>query len=381
MSNQRNPPTPRHYSAPPRRSQPRGRAVSLADVAQLAGVSTSTVSRALSRSELISDVTQARVRAAAERLGYVANGSARALAMRRTLTIGAIVPRYGTSSFPTMVQALEGTLAANGFTLLLSAPAHESAREPGILRILLERGVDGVALLGADQTPQTFTTLAAHRIPFVMMWALGSAAGDCVGFDETAAAAIVIDHLAGFGHRSIGFIGGHTVDNERARNRYRGILEALARRGMVLCPEANIRTSYGFRQGCEAMQQIIRAKAPVSAVVCGNDYLAAGALAALDRAGIRVPHQLSVASFNDNEFASYLHPALTTVRLPIAEIGERAGLTLVARLLGTNLPEPGALPVNLLVRESTGPATPGLGHRARSSAPARSARQAIRART
>jgi LacI family transcriptional regulator len=337
----------------------RGRAVSLLDVAHLAGVSTSTVSRALARSELISDATRARVRAAAERLGYVANGSARALAMRRTLTIGAIVPRYGTSSFPTMIQALETTLAANGYTLLLSAPVHESAREPGILRILLERGVDGVALLGADQTPHTFTTLATHHIPFVMMWALGSAAGDCVGFDETAAAALVIDHLAELGHRSIGFIGGHTADNERARSRYRGILEALTRRGMVLRPEAHIRTTYGLRQGCEAMQQILQAKAPVSAVVCGNDYLAAGALSALNQAGIRVPGELSVASFNDNEFAAYLHPKLTTVRLPIAEIGERAGLMLVARLRGTALPGSNTLSASLIVRESTGPAAPG----------------------
>ena len=306
---------------------------------------------------MISDATCARVLTAAERLGYVANGSARALAMRRTLTVGAIVPRFGTSSFPTMIQGLETTLAAQGYTLLLSAPAHESVREPAILRALLERGVDAVALLGTEQTPRTFTMLAAHRIPFVMMWALESSAGDCVGFDERAAAACAIDHLAEHGHRMIGFIGGRTIDNERARVRYRGILEAVARHGMSLCDEANIETDYGCQQGFDAMRRIIEAGAPVSAVVCGNDYLAAGALSALDLAGIAVPGKLSVVSFNDNEFAAYLHPPLTTVRLPIAEIGEQTGLHLIARLLGKALPEPGALPVNLVVRSSTGPAT------------------------
>ncbi len=135
------------------------RPASLADVAALAGVSSGTVSRALSRPDMISETTRARVLAAAERLGYVANGSARALAMRRTLTIGAIVPRFGTSSFPTMVQGLESTLAAEGYTLLLSAPEHSSAREPAILRTLLERGVDAVALLGAEQSAQTFSIL------------------------------------------------------------------------------------------------------------------------------------------------------------------------------------------------------------------------------
>ncbi|MCL4744931.1 MAG: LacI family DNA-binding transcriptional regulator [Burkholderiaceae bacterium] len=335
------------------------RPASLADVAALAGVSSGTVSRALSRPDMISDTTRARVLAAAERLGYVANGSARALAMRRTLTIGAIVPRFGTSSFPTMVQGLESTLAAEGYTLLLSAPEHSSAREPAILRTLLERGVDAVALLGAEQSAQTFSILNAHRIPFVLMWARNSREADCIGFDERAAAALVIDHLADLGHRDVGFIGGSTSDNERARERFRGIVEALARRGMSLCPQALIETEYGFREGFDAMQAIVGARAPVSAVVCGNDYLAAGALSALDRAGIPVPQALSIASFNDNEFAAYLHPPLTSVHLPIGQIGEAAGRHLIARLRGERPALPAALPVELVVRASTGVATLG----------------------
>ncbi|MDV7401348.1 LacI family DNA-binding transcriptional regulator, partial [Arthrospira platensis SPKY1] len=103
-------------------------------MARAAGVSTGTVSRVLSRPEMISEGTRARVLAAVERLGYVAHGAARALAARRTLTIGALVPRLGGSSFPTMVQALESTLAEAGYTLLLSAPEHERARDPVHLR-------------------------------------------------------------------------------------------------------------------------------------------------------------------------------------------------------------------------------------------------------
>ncbi len=304
---------------------------------------------------MISDTTRNRVLAAVERLGYVANGAARALAMRRTMTVGAIVPRFGTSSFPTMIQGLETVLASRGYTLLLSAPAHEEAREPAILRALIEHGVDGVALLGSRQPRQTFATLSAHCIPFVMMWALESDDGDCIGFDEHAAAACVVDHLAQLGHRVIGFIGGHTTDNERARRRYRGIVEAVARHGMSLCQRALIETDYGFRQGFDAMTAVIVARTGVTAVVCGNDYLAAGALSALDRAGIVVPQDMSIASFNDNEFAAYLHPPLTSVRLPIAEIGERAGRYLVARMRGENPPPPSPLPFELIVRASSGP--------------------------
>ncbi|MFP5406254.1 MAG: substrate-binding domain-containing protein, partial [Gammaproteobacteria bacterium] len=270
--------------------------------------------------------------------------------------------RFGSSSFPTMIQALETTLASSDYTLLLSAPEYPRSLEPAILQTLLERGVDAVALLGAEQTRQTFSLLAAHRIPFVLLWELNSSVGDCIGFDERAAAALVVDHLADLGHRSIGFIGGHSAANQRARSRFRAVVEVAAQRGVYLCEQATIETNYGFREGFEAMQGIVRARAPITAVICGNDYLAAGALSALDRAGVEVPHAMSLASFNDNEFAPFLHPPLTTVRLPIAAIGEQAARYLIARLAGEQQPVPGPLALELIVRDSTGPAPahPGL---------------------
>ena len=335
------------------------KSASLADVAALAGVSAGTVSRTLSRPDMISEATRTRVLAAAERLGYVANGAARALAMRRTFTVGAIVPRFGRSSFPTMVQALEATLATAGYTLLLSAPEQQRGHDPALLRALLERGVDAVALLGADQPPQMFAALAAHRRPFVLLWAQDRAQGPCVGFDEAAAGALVIDHLASLQHRGIGVISGSTTDNARAQNRLRGLTAAIARHGMRLDPQALVETHTGFAEGFAAMQTLLARRTPITAVVCANDYLAAGALSALDRAGIAVPQQMSVASFNDNDFAAYLHPPLTTVRLPIREIGEQAGRMLLATLRGETPAHSPPLPTTLVVRESTGPAPPG----------------------
>ncbi|MEO8278732.1 MAG: LacI family DNA-binding transcriptional regulator [Ideonella sp.] len=332
-----------------------GRSASLADVASLAGVSTGTVSRALTRPTMISQATRERVLAAAERLGYVANGAARALAMRRTMTVGAVVPRFGTSSFPTMIQALESTLAAEGYTLLLAAPEHHNIHEGTILRALLERGVDAVALLGSEHPPEVFGLLATHRTPYVMMWSAPSNAGPSVGFDESAAAAMLIEHLAGLQHREIGFIGGRTTDNERALRRLQGLTQAIARRGLLLCEEALIETEYGFREGFEAMTEILNRRTRVSAVVCGNDYLAAGALSALDRANVAVPGQISIASFNDNDFAPFLHPPLSTVRLPIREMGERAGAYLLAKIQNNQPPAPELLAVELIVRCSTGP--------------------------
>jgi LacI family transcriptional regulator len=334
------------------------RMVSLADVASLAGVSTGTVSRALSKPDMISAATRQRVQQAAERLGYVANGAARALALRKTQTVGALVPRFGGSSFPKLVQALETTLAAAGYTLLLSAPDHRrlQTEAPAIVRALLERGVDGVALLGAEQPPAVFAMLAAHRLPFVMLWAEHSVQGACVGFDEHAAAALAVNHLHGLGHRRIGFIGGDTADNERARRRFNGLLQAVAGCGMTLVADAALETDYGFREGFEAMQAVLARKPSITAMVCGNDYLAAGALAALDQAGVQVPQQMSVVSFNDNDFAAYLHPPLSTVRVPISRMGELAAQYLLLQLQGLKPAAPALLPVELVVRASTGPA-------------------------
>ena len=333
-----------------------GRAASLADVANLAGVSTGTVSRALSKPEMISEATRTRVLQAAERLGYVANGAARALAMRRTMTVGAIVPRFGSSSFPSLVQALEARLAAAGYTLLLSAPDPRPENASAVLRAMLGRGVDAVALLGAEQAPAVFTTLAAHAIPYVLMWAPPDSAAHSIGFDEARAATLIVDHLHGLGHRRVGYIGAPGAGSERARRRLHDITHAIAQRGMTLCGDALLETEHGFREGFDAMQTILHAKAGLSAVICGSDYLAAGALSALDQAGVEVPRQLSVASFNDNAFAPFLHPPLTTVQLPIREIGERAGEVLIARLRGDAPPAHDALPVRLRARASTGPA-------------------------
>lgn len=347
---------------------PKHRATSLADVALLAGVTPATVSRALRKPEMISETTRMRVLDAVERLGYVTNGAARALVSHRTMTIGALVPRFGSSSFPTMIQALEATLAQSGYTLLLSAPERKRLHEIENLRILLGRGVDAVALLGTEHPPELFTMLASRHIPFVMMWAPPNTHPASVGFSEHAAAESAIKHLKELGHRYIGFISGRTDNNDRARRRSLGVTSAIAKYGMTLCEDAHIETEYGFREGAEAAREIVRRASAATAIVCGNDYLAAGALSALASAGVAVPGQMSVIGFNDNDFSPYLQPPLTTVKLPIYEIGEQAGHYLLAQLSGETPKNPVALPSKLMPRQSTGrPRNTAAGNKPRGS--------------
>ena len=335
------------------------RSVSIIDVARRANVSAGTVSRAISRPEMISKATRERVLQAVRDLGYVANGAARALVMRQSRTIGAIVPRTGMASYSTLVNALEAELASAGYTLLLSAPQFNDAREPAILNTLLERRVDAVALLGASQPKYVIDTLAAHQKPFVLMWEHKSRHGHSVGFDEYAAGELLVEHLYQLGHRQIGMISGYTQKRPRSARRKSGVRKALQTRGMTMAASADIETEHGFREGFDAMQSMLAEPARlhgVTAIVCAADYLAAGALSALSQAGVSVPGQLSVVGFNDNDFAAFLHPPLTTVRLPIREIGEQAGRYLAQCLKGENPPKPATLKVELIERASSGKA-------------------------
>jgi len=335
------------------------RAASLADVAKLAGVSAGTVSRSLYRPQMISGATRERVQDAVDRLGYLANGAARALTMRRTMTVGAVVPRFGSSSFPALVQSLETRMSAQGYTLLLSAPDQRGPNAASVLRALLERGVDAVALLGVEQPASVLNLLHAHAVPYVLMWAPPNAEGRCIGFDEPRASRLLVEHLHGLGHRNVAYIGAPGADSERARRRFNDLTRAMAACGMRLCNDGFIEIDHGFGEGFTAMRAILPHRAQYSAVICSSDYLAAGALAALDQAGIAVPGELSVASFNDNEFAAFVHPPLTTVRLPIRELGEQAANYLLAYLRDEPLAPPTALPVHLQIRASTGPTRPG----------------------
>lgn len=210
-----------------------------------------------------------------------------------------------------------------------------------------------MTLLGADLPSPMFTLLNSHRIPCVLMWAPQSDQGACVGFDEQADAVLVIDHLADQEPRQIGFIGGRTVNNERARRCFHGLLEAVAMRSLTLHADALMETDYGLREGFEAMQQILLCMLPVTAMVCGNDYLAAGALSALDRVGVSVPGRVSIVSF----LRTLLSPAANDDSGADPYHGS-SGRALPDPLSCRLVPEsPALLPVELIIRDSTGPAT------------------------
>ncbi len=327
----------------------------LSDIARLAGVSLSTASRALANPALVQPATLERVREVAARMGYVPHGAARALASHRTRTVGAVFPPVENPVFATGTHALARRLEAAGYTLLLASHEYDASGELDAARRLVERGVDGMVLVGIDHDPALFAMLDAAGVPYELTWAVDPAGlRHSVGIVHRTASAQLARHLIGLGHRRFAVIAGQTTRNDRARERLAGVREALAESGLALPAEHVLEVPFAVAEGRRACAHLLDRTAGFTALVCGNDPLAIGALVECQRRGIAVPETLSIVGFDDIELAAELAPGITTVHVPSATIGERAGERLLARLAGVAVVRVEELPARLVVRGSSG---------------------------
>ncbi|MFZ5556303.1 MAG: LacI family DNA-binding transcriptional regulator [Pseudomonadota bacterium] len=328
----------------------------LSDVARLAGVSTATVSRALSLPQKVRPETLEKIQRVIKKLGYVPHGAARALALRRTFTIGAVVPTLDNAIFAETTHALQKTLDEAGYTLLLACHEFNPDVETRVARTLIERGVDGVVLFGTDHQKPLWQLIETLQLPYVLSWAFDkTGARPCVGFDSRAAGRRVAEYLIDLGHRRFAMISGLTATNERHRARVQGVKDALAARGIPLEPACVVEKQFSPNAGREAMHELLKMKVPPTAVICGNDVLAIGAIAECHAAGLEVPGDLSITGFDDMAIASMISPGLTTVRFPAYELGKLAAENLLLHLNAAGAPAQRELPVELIVRESTAP--------------------------
>lgn len=341
--------------ARPRRNRRRSQQVRVADIARAVGVSDATVSRALSRTGSVSPALLQRIEAAASELGYVPNGAARALASRKSRAIGAIIPTLENLSFASTAEAMQRSVIEGGYSFLLASTGYDPAREFAHVRAFAAHGVDGIMLVGAARDAAVAEFLHARRIPFVVTWTLADAPTPSVGFDNYEAARRLTLHLLDLGHRQIGVIAGRTYRNDRAAARVAGIRKALAERELALPQEHLLERPYRIAEGQLAIRALIATTPAPTAIICGNDQLAFGALIECGRQGIAVPQQLSVAGFDDLEFASQIVPSLTTIHVPAEEIGRRAAEYLLARVAGRTAPVTTEVMTSLIVRESTAP--------------------------
>lgn len=327
------------------------------DVARHAGVSTATVSRVLNGTDGVRPGLRVKVEAAVMALGYVPHAGARTMKLGRTGTIGAVFPTVDNAIFARAIDALQRRLAEADHQLLIATCDYDPQAEAQQALNLLARGVDGLVLCGCNQGPALMARLHQRGVPVVhvMSWP-GPPDRICIGFDNARAMGQVVRYLIGLGHRRIAMLAGITRDNDRATARVRGVREALAAAGLDLPASSLVERKYGLAPARDGLRQLLDVKTPPTAVICGNDVLAFGALLEAQHLGLAVPAALSIVGFDDLELASHLQPALTTVRVPADAMWRGAAERLLAALRGEEVPRESALEVALVVRESSGPA-------------------------
>ncbi|MEM0949954.1 MAG: LacI family DNA-binding transcriptional regulator [Pseudomonadota bacterium] len=329
----------------------------LNDVAKRAGVSTATVSRCLNAPDRVTDRTRDRVMAAVNALGYAPNFGARALAAKRTNTFGAIIPTMENAIFARGLQAFQEELGAHGITLLVASSSYKPDLEEEQIRTLIARGADALLLIGYDRTQQTYAFLRKRKIPYIVAWAhQKDHPTQSIGFDNRAAMQALTDEVINLGHRELALISAERRENDRARERSEGLVASMWANGLDPKELRILETPYSIANGARAFERIMATEHPPTAVLCGNDVLAAGALTKARELGIRVPQDVSITGFDDIELASIVTPPLTTVHVPHRKMGQQAAARLIAMRNG-NIPEAGQeLETEIKWRGSLGPA-------------------------
>jgi LacI family gluconate utilization system Gnt-I transcriptional repressor len=326
-------------------------ATTLADVARLAGVSPSTVSRVMNEPWLVRDGTLRAVEQAIAQTGYTPNLLAGGLASNRTRLVFLIVPSIGNSIFSETVSALTERLSQAGYQTLVGLSGYAVKQEEDLLRAIVSRRPDGVVLTGTLHTPESRRRLVSARIPVVETWDLTADPIDMVvGFSQREVGRAVADYLVGKGYRRFGFI---SAGDQRAEARADGVRDQLHRRGLKPGPAAVVAGPTQLSFGREGLAQLLADGAPPEVVVCSSDTLAHGALAEAQSRGLEVPGDIAVMGFGDLHFSAHTAPALSTVHIDGAAIGRTAADLLLARAAGEGAP-PTALDVGftLVPRES-----------------------------
>lgn len=315
----------------------------LIDVAGVAGVSPITVSRALNRPELVSPAAREKVFAAVRATGYVPNMLAGGLATSKSRLIAIFVPTIANSIFADTVQALMDSLTAEGYQTLLGLTGYSSEREEQLLDAILGRRPDGIVLAGTLHTDESQGKLRNAGIPVVEIWDLSDTPIDMqIGFSHEQVGIEVALHLYQRGYRRFSLL---SLDDARGLRRSRSLMAELAVHGVrdvsidIMPAPATLAT------GREGLKRILARHDLPEVVVCSSDTIAEGVLAEAASRGIRVPDELAVMGFGDLSSAAQVFPALSTVRVDGARIGQLVAKALLARFNDSN-PHPSPLRID-----------------------------------
>ena len=321
------------------------------DIAARACVSKSTVSRVLNDSATVSRDKKAAVLEAMKALGYQPNVFARTLAGGRSMTVGIVTQYIGSPFYDGIAQgAIEG-LGGTGVTPIFVDGRWEQGTEQEVIRTLLGRKVDGMLLIGGDVPVAELNSLKERLPTVVAARRLPGWDNQCISIDNVAAGYRATHYLLRHGHRQIVCIRGNK-DHQDAIDRYRGYVKALEEAGIPINRKLVYQGDFTGQAGMMAVNSLVARGVHFSAIVAASDAVAFGARLALHRHGYRVPDDVSLIGFDDQEEAAWMTPPLTTMRQPAREMGAAAARALLSLIAGKDPPEPPQMSAELQVRET-----------------------------
>jgi len=321
-----------------KRSRRSSGAITLHDVARLAGVSPITASRAINKPEQVSPELLKKVEEAVSRTGYVPNRMAGGLASSRSKLIAAVVPSTVISVFNETIEALNNTLFDAGYQLMLGQSVYSSTREELLLDSVIGRRPDGIFLTGVMQSGKGRTRLIASGIPVVETWDLTPTPIDMlIGFSHTDIGLAVAKYLLGKGRKQFAII---RAEDERADRRTMAFNTAISDAGLPKPYVVNVGDQRSIRSGRDAMLNVLKNASQTDAIFCSSDLLALGALTEARVQKIEVPKQIAIVGFGDIPFVADMLPALTTVRINGGRIGQLAAQYLMDRAEGREVLNP-----------------------------------------
>jgi DNA-binding LacI/PurR family transcriptional regulator len=293
-------------------------------VAKRANVSTATVSRTMNGSAKVSPQTAERVRRAIEALNFYPNTNARALGSGRSSLYGLIISDITNPFFPELVKAFDDIAVMHGQEVLIANTNYDPERMKICVTRMLQRKVDGVAIMTSEMDDRLVEVFSRRHIPLVFLDTGTPSPGvSCVRIDYSAGIDAAVHHLIELGHKRIAFISG-PMRLASARMRYKAFMESTARDRLDANPNLIQEGNHRVDGGHDAMKRILNSKARPTAVMASNDLTAIGAMGAIAEAGLRVPEDISVVGYDDIQLSAFTMPPLTTVSLPRAEIANAA---------------------------------------------------------
>jgi LacI family transcriptional regulator len=334
---------------------------SITEVARLAGVSVATASRVVSESDYpVSAPTRERVLEAARTLDYVPNALARGLLKHQVPVVAVMVHDITDPYFAEVVRGVEDAASAAGYLVITCSSERDGGRETSYVRLLRSMRAAAVIFAGSglddparnEEMGRHLSALREQGAAVVHLSPHADGPPD-VGVDNAAGIAAMVSAMAGLGHEAIAYLAG-PAQLFVARERLAGYRRGLAGAGIAYDERLVVRDGFDRRGGAAGVDQLLDAGITFTTVACANDLLALGALERLAERGIRVPHEVSVAGFDDISMAALTAPGLSTVRLPLRELGRR-GFEHAERLLAGDTPAPEVLPTSLVLRQSTAP--------------------------